>query len=356
MNGNLSSPIQNTRGVRQGCPLSALLYILVAETLAEKIRSNPLITGIPIPGCPSPTKISGYADDATLILRKLRSIENALADITIFERASGAELNKTKTKVFPLGRLFGTANKNIPSLAVREAIGIQWILPDWLGSDDDYNGIPHVKLLGTDFCHELETTAHHSFSGIYKKFKDRIKPLKGRSLSLRGRVIAGNTLLSSKLWHTASVLPLPSSIEVNLRTKLFAYIWSRRKTNPIKQEILYRPFHLAGLQLLEIKTQSQALLTKQVNDVINRDDFSPATCFARFHLAAFIRPHMPPTITTFLESRRIIWSIEEPPPYYKDIKDTCISLHAIWNKPSEPPSVKQIYTALLTLFSHPFGN
>ena len=37
------------QGVRQGCPLYALLFIIVAEVLASKIKQNPNIIGIKIP-------------------------------------------------------------------------------------------------------------------------------------------------------------------------------------------------------------------------------------------------------------------------------------------------------------------
>ena len=42
-NGYLSQPFNLSRGVRQGCPISALLFILVAEIFAIQIRENRFI-------------------------------------------------------------------------------------------------------------------------------------------------------------------------------------------------------------------------------------------------------------------------------------------------------------------------
>ncbi len=54
------------RGVRQGCPLSAYLFILAMEFLANKIRHEKDIKGIKIGK--EEIKLSMLADDLTLII------------------------------------------------------------------------------------------------------------------------------------------------------------------------------------------------------------------------------------------------------------------------------------------------
>jgi len=52
VSGHLSPCLSLSRGVKQGCPLSPLLYVLVAEVLAVNIRCNPRIPGLSLPGVP----------------------------------------------------------------------------------------------------------------------------------------------------------------------------------------------------------------------------------------------------------------------------------------------------------------
>lgn len=47
-NGWLSKTCNMSRGIRQGCPISALLYLFEAEILAMKIKSDPNIKCINI--------------------------------------------------------------------------------------------------------------------------------------------------------------------------------------------------------------------------------------------------------------------------------------------------------------------
>ena len=73
LNNHISSSFQINKGVRQGCTLSPLLYVLVFETLLTKIRTSPNINGLKLPGTIEEAKLSAFADDATLILTDYNS-------------------------------------------------------------------------------------------------------------------------------------------------------------------------------------------------------------------------------------------------------------------------------------------
>ena len=100
-NGFTTKQILLKRGVRQGCPLSPYLYILLAEVLAAKMRQDKSVQGVKL--FKKEIKLSQFADDTSLICNSLTSVENALAILDEFSIISGLRLNKSKTKAVWLG-------------------------------------------------------------------------------------------------------------------------------------------------------------------------------------------------------------------------------------------------------------
>ena len=98
VNGWLTAFVHLQRGLRQGCPLSMPLYVLMAESMAINIRSNPGIHGVKPPGSEYEVKLSQFADDATLLLTDEQSIAETFRVFDRYELASGAKINKGKCK------------------------------------------------------------------------------------------------------------------------------------------------------------------------------------------------------------------------------------------------------------------
>ena len=110
VNGHLTSFFRLSRDVRQGCPLSPLLYVLVAEAFAVNLRSNPRIQGISFPGVGPVSPIVQYADDTSLVLSSDDSIKAAFEAFALFENASGFKLNLAKSKGLWLGGWSGRSD------------------------------------------------------------------------------------------------------------------------------------------------------------------------------------------------------------------------------------------------------
>ena len=101
INGVLSSSWRITRGVRQGDPLSCLLFDLAIEPLAASLRELDL-KGFNIPGQAKKLIANLFANDTMSFLSAdddLDSLNVILEDWCI---ASGANFNKDKTEVLPI--------------------------------------------------------------------------------------------------------------------------------------------------------------------------------------------------------------------------------------------------------------
>ena len=79
INGELSSPYQVTRGVRQGDPLSCTLFNLAIEPLACTIKNDKSLIGYQIPGLTEKTIISLYTDDTTLYLSNADNLDHVFS-------------------------------------------------------------------------------------------------------------------------------------------------------------------------------------------------------------------------------------------------------------------------------------
>lgn len=66
VNGELTKSIDIHRGMRQGCPLSPLLFVSTLEVLNRCIRENKEIRGLRVRG--QEFKLIAFADDLAIIL------------------------------------------------------------------------------------------------------------------------------------------------------------------------------------------------------------------------------------------------------------------------------------------------
>ena len=169
-NGWLSAKIKLHRGVRQGCPLSPLLYCLVAETLGQAIRRYNSIRGIPIPSGNKQSKVAQYADDTTLILADNYSITQSFNLINIFEWRSGSRLNAQKPEGLWLGSAAGKQTG---------PVNITWTTDK-------------LKILGVYFG--TSKVEHANWIDCVIKLEKRLNLWKSRTLSLKGKSLIINSI------------------------------------------------------------------------------------------------------------------------------------------------------------------
>ncbi len=146
-NGHYSQFFTLSRGIRQGCPISALLFLLVVEVMAIHIRNNSSIKGIKYSDSEQMV-ISQFADDTTLFLSDTESLTTCLTFIEKFGDSSGLKLNKEKSEAF------------------------------WIGSNTGSNAKP-LKLKWTDCIKCLDIWSGPNVEGIIEmNYKEKLQNIK----------------------------------------------------------------------------------------------------------------------------------------------------------------------------------
>ena len=103
-NGFFSEEFSVYRGVKQGCSLSSLLFILCVEVLSQHINQNREMKGLYLDqNNTHKVKIEQYADDATLFLKNKRDLKKAIESLEFFGKIAGTELNLSKCEGLWIG-------------------------------------------------------------------------------------------------------------------------------------------------------------------------------------------------------------------------------------------------------------
>ena len=107
LNNWLTEQISLERDVRQGDRLSPLLYVLCIEVLANLLRGSPRIKGFLSPGSGG-LQANVRLYDTTLLLKGSRSLASLFESIDIFEKRTGAKLNRSsRVRLRPFYHIIG---------------------------------------------------------------------------------------------------------------------------------------------------------------------------------------------------------------------------------------------------------
>ncbi|KAF1319820.1 reverse transcriptase, partial [Globisporangium splendens] len=119
-NGFLSRKYNVTSGIRQGCPLAPLLFILALEVLYRKIEASDEIHGVELQaaGCATEVRLGGYADDTTIYLSDPKDISAVFAILDKYGAASGLRANRHKSAVLPLNKEYSSTEESVSDIHV----------------------------------------------------------------------------------------------------------------------------------------------------------------------------------------------------------------------------------------------
>ena len=213
-NGFASEFFPVERGVRQGCPLSGLLFVIGIEVLARAIKNDPTIKGINVGE--KEIKVSLYADDTTTL--------------------SGLEIDTTKSEGMWLG--WWKNNTETP-------FGFRWPRDP-------------IKALGIFFSYDTNKTNELNFAEKIRNLEKMLNSWKRRNLTLYGKINIAKTFGLSKLIYNASVLVIPENFNKEIEKLIFNFIWDGKPAKIKKSTIIGERKH-GGLKMTDFDIMNKAL-------------------------------------------------------------------------------------------------
>ena len=105
LNKEVSNKFQEGRGIRQGDPLSCLLFNISIEPMSHALQTTEDLSGLEIPTKNTHKKVilALFTDDAMVFLSKKDNPDSLFKILDKWCAASGAKFNKDKTVVIPVG-------------------------------------------------------------------------------------------------------------------------------------------------------------------------------------------------------------------------------------------------------------
>ena len=184
-NGFSTAPFSVERGVRQGDPLSAYLFIMVLEILCISVRRNKDIQGITVDT--EEIKLELFADDLTGFLRNDHSLRKFMELVEAFGECSGLGINHEKSEVMLLG------NGRHYSLRNDTEIG-------------DLKIKHSVKILGVHFTYDSRAKRRLNFDEIVTSIKQKLHIWRWRDLTIMGRIQIVKTFIIPIFLYRASMI------------------------------------------------------------------------------------------------------------------------------------------------------
>ncbi len=245
INGWLSRSFEIERGIRQGCPLSALLFIISAEFMSLNIKTNKNIEGFNFFNDPDlETKITQLADDTTIFVNNPTSVKFVFDEIERFSSVSGIVLNKSKTDGIYLGR----------QNQIDIDTGIKW-------SDEP------VKSLGIYFGKNKKEVENLNMKPKLVKLENIINRWKARKLTYYGKVTIIKTLGISQILYNASCINVPDYVITNINKIIYRFLWGSKKEK-VKRTVITKDFDNGGLHMINIQCQINALKIKWISRML----------------------------------------------------------------------------------------
>ena len=308
--------------MRQGCPLSPILYILVSEVLSTQICNCNDIVAFQLSGAGGlQFKVSQYADDATNFVEDEKSLCNLLKVVSKYEKGSGAKLNTSKWEAMWLGRWRDNG---------ASPFGLKWV--------------KKMRILGVYFSNGLLLVDDDNWICKLDKLRSVLNLWSSRELSFIVRAMIINVLGASRFWHMAKILPPPRQVIDSYNSIVWPFIW-KGKIEPISRERCCAPVNKGGLNIVNFVAKCSSL--RLSNFASLRDSFGTE----KWHYMAryFLGNRLARFDERFCLSSNAVPSSSAPSRFYQLCIDKFSFLFSAHGHLPDILTCKNIYLLLLSL-------
>lgn len=222
INNSLSPIIKVLSFVRQGCPMSPLLFSLYLEPLCLSIIRSSQVQGFRMGEVE--TKVLAYADDIAVFCSNKESVTSVLEHCKYFCNATGASVNIDKC----IGTWHGDWDTTPQYFK-----GVKWST-----SPSKYLGAP---------LQYMRTNAEY-WASVAEELRERATKWCGRDLSIFTRATVCNVFLVAKLWYVLQVMHCART-SIQKMHSVFAVFIRKSTVEPMRRDNLFLRVSKGGLGL-----------------------------------------------------------------------------------------------------------
>ncbi|XP_057811506.1 uncharacterized protein LOC131025735 [Salvia miltiorrhiza] len=269
-NGQLSGYFACSKGVRQGDPLSPILFG-IAEDVLSHLFLNCVTSRHIAPmdfsrGASFPSHLL-YADDILIFCKaSLKNARKVKEILDFYGDISGQICNPTKSHVF-FGRGVSSAMKTRVSSELGFAMGSLPVI---------YLGVPIFS-----GCMRASYLI-----GIYDKIVNKFSSWKGLHLSMAGRIYLVRYVIQSSVTHSMMIYRLPKSLIYKLDRKCRNFIWSRhvdkKPSCPVSWSRVCASRSKGGLGVRSFSAMNRNFLMKMAWRLVQGRDFASSVLATRY--------------------------------------------------------------------------